>query len=316
MIKDSEQKIQVENQIKKLEKSLVNLKEKLLPRREKQFKAMASGYVNAIRELREEIDEFTGMELLNVPPKDINIHLVGPAIGYGNAPISVISKYLDNFRKSVQSIYAVINRISYKTNPPRKVINACDFSLLAFNKGSVNISLGLPMQQLNFFNINKDINKSIDLYFSILNWTSNNSKKDELNIDSSIKDKILMSMIKTLPDDKNIQEITFSGNMIKSYGKITVNENTKRIIKDMLTRAKTNEKRVILEGRIREVDLDKRRFILRDIKKSHLTQITCIMSEAVAEQPKDYLDSNVIVTGIQKEDANSIDVKLIEVKEE
>lgn len=313
MIESIEQKKQAEEQIKKLESALVTLREKLLPNREKQFKAMASGYVNKIRELREEIDEFTGMAIFNVPPKDINIHLVGPIIGYGNAPISMISQYLNNFRKSLQIIYASINGIKYRTNPPKEVTDACDFSLLALNKGSINLSLGLPSQQLSFLNIDNDIIKSVDFYFSVLKWANSNLKENEINIDSNIKDKTLISIIKTLPDDKNIKEITFSGDIIKSYGKITVNKNTKRIIRDILTKTDINEEKVMLEGRIREVDLDKRSFILRDIKDSDFTEITCNMSEAVAEQPRDYLDSSVMVTGTKKEGNNYIDVKLIEI---
>lgn len=316
MIENIDQKIQTENQIEKLGDALSVLKEKLLPNRGEQFKAMASGYINKIRELREEIDEFTGMSIFNIPPKDINIHLIGPTIGYGNAPISIISQYLNNFRKSLQIIYSALNKISYKTNPPKEITNACDFSLLAFNKGSVNISLGLPMQQLNFLNLNSDINNSVDFYFSVLKWANSSFKEDEINIDSDIRDKTLISIIKTLPDDKNIKEITFSGDIIKSYGKIIVNKNTKRIIRDLLTKPDTNEEKVTLEGRIREVDLDRESFILRDIKNSDFNQITCNMSKAVAEQPKDYLDSSVMITGFKKEGNNSIDVKLIEIMED
>ncbi|MFL0198870.1 hypothetical protein ACJDU8_25460 [Clostridium sp. WILCCON 0269] len=180
------------------------------------------------------------------------------------------------------------------------------------------MSLGLPyMKQLRFLD-NKDVNEIIDFYFSVLKWAStNNSEEWEINnIDNDIKDKTLISIIKTLPDDKNIKEITFWGNMIKLYGKITVNKNTKEIIKDVLTRVDVNEEKVILKGRIREVDLDKRTFILRDIEDNDFTQIICNMSKAVAEQPKDYLDSNVMVTGIKKEGTNSIDVKLIEIIED
>lgn len=313
MIESIEQKNETEKQMRRLENSLIILREKLLPNREKQFKAMASGYINKLRELREEIDEFTGMSMFNVPPKDINIHLVGPAIGYSRIPISVISQYFDSFRKSLQVIYASVNKIRYKTNIPKEVANACDFNLLGFSGGSVNISLGLPIQQLSFLNDNDSINKSINFYFKILDWANNKSRIEDININGDVPNKALISIIKTLPNDKEIKEITFSGRMIGKYKKITVNKNARQTIKDILIAPDTDEEKVELEGRIRELDLDKKSFILRNIVGKDFTEIICYMSDAVAEQPKDYLDSTVMITGVKKKQNNYINVKLIEI---
>ncbi len=78
-----EEKQFIEKRINKLENILFDLKEKLLPEREEQYKSMAAVYVRKIIELREEIEKYIGMDNVLIEHDDINIHMVGPSIGYG-----------------------------------------------------------------------------------------------------------------------------------------------------------------------------------------------------------------------------------------
>ncbi|PRR70938.1 hypothetical protein [Clostridium thermopalmarium] len=315
MINSIEQKNQAENQIKRLENILISLREKLLPDREKQYKAMASSYVNKIRELREEIDEFTGVQLFNIPKNDLNIHIIGPVIGYGEAPISLVSKFLDNFRKSIQTIYAILCDIKISTNVPKEVAKACDFNLLGYNKGSINLSLGLPPKQLNFFDSNNKIDNAMEVYFKAIHWASSALPKECIDIDENIRDRALGSILRTLPDEKNISEITFSGEAIKKYGKLSINKYAKYRISEILLNKDIDDEIIEVKGKIREVDLDNLSFTLRDIQENDYNipnQMKCIMTEAVAEQLKDYLDSYAIIKGIRKESSNTINVKLVD----
>lgn len=78
MINNQEEKIFAENQIKRLESIIMDLKQKLLPERKKQFEYMALVYVKEMIKIREEIDEYIGVNEIVIKKDDINIHIKGP----------------------------------------------------------------------------------------------------------------------------------------------------------------------------------------------------------------------------------------------
>lgn len=316
MIRNIEEKKHAENRIKKLEAIISSLKEELLPEREEQFKIMAKVYVKKIIELREEIEVFTGMDLLIVERKDINIHIKGPSINYGAAPISVISNYLDSFRKAMQKIYSIMNNIEIKTRVPIIISELTDFRLNAYQPGSINLSLSLPEKQTGLFE-DMDIYSSIDIYFKLLEWLGNDTDDKKIldeyinNLDKNKLEKLLINILKTLPDNKNIDSIEFYGNSIKSEKKIYVNHESRNKIKEKLN-TNTNEEQIAeYRGCIRELDLDRQTFLLRNIEGKEVKQIKCILNENIADDIKNYLDTNVLIVGTVKN--NVMQVKYIEI---
>ena len=310
MINNYEEKLYIGKQVNILENILLSLKTKLLPKREEQYKAMAAVYVRKIREFREQLDEYTGIELFNIKKADINIHIEGPMINYGSAPISIISLYLNNFKKTMQNIYTDINKINYKRRLPKFISDLCDFHLSDLQPGSINLSLSYPSSQTCFIESNS-AEKSVDTYFNILKWIYFDDDIYIKDIDDDMKEKLLINMIRTLPDDKVINKITFYGSALKSEEKIIVNKSTKQKIIKILNRDENNIKKVAIKGCIRELDLDKLTFMLRNVEEYHKSEVKCKITTDKIEDLKEYLNTKVIINGIEKD--NSIVVKFIEV---
>lgn len=309
MINNLQEKIHAENRIRKLESIIASLKDELLPEREEQFKVMSKVYVKKIIELREEIEAYIGMDLILVERKDINIHIKGPTIDYGSAPISVISAYLENFRKTIQRIYGIVNDVDIKTRVPSFISKLTDFRLVSYVPGSINFSLSFPDRQLNMFD-DISIDTSIEMYFDILKWISGDmesSKKIEM-INEEKLEKLLINVLKTLPDDKNISSIEFFGGNIDK--KIYINNRSKDVIINAIKRIESEEKLLKYKGCIRELDLDKLTFLLRNIDDSGIKQLKCQITEENIDDIKTYFDSDVIVTGVKR--GNLFYIKYIE----
>lgn len=311
MINSIEEKKFIENQIRQLENILLDLKNRLLPEREEQFNVMAAVYVRKITEMREEIEAYTGMELLTIQKKDINIHINGPAIDYGSIPISLISSYLESFRLAIQKTHKLINDKTYK-NIPQKLKLLTDFKLVAFQPGSINLSLSLPDKQLSLLGEDK-IEDAIEMYFKVLEWLVSNKEIDEFEFKDGKKfEKMLLNILSTLPDDKKISNIEFFGNAIKTKNKIVVNNNCRKKLKRVINNINSIETVSKFEGNIRELDLDKRTFCLRNMK-GNTKEIKCKLAEENAGDINKYLDSKVSVVGIEK--GSIVEVKYIEILE-
>lgn len=295
MIRSISEKLFKEDQIRKLEYIIIDFKEKLLPERPDQFKDMSAIYVRKIIEMREEIELYTGMYELLIERNDINIHIKGPVIDYGSAPISIISSYLDNFRKAMQRVYSIKHNISVTTRVPNWLAKLTDFKMNAYQPGSINLSLSIPEKQIGFYE-DMNITSSIELYFKLLEWISNDKINEDIEkLDEKLLEKLLIIILKTLPDNKNIESIEYQGNSLKD--KIYINSNSRKIVKDKISKITHVNQLVNYKGCIRELDLDRLTFVLRNIENSNIKQIRCTVNEENIDDIKNYLDVNVSVTG-------------------
>lgn len=307
MIRNIEEKKHAENRIKKLEDILESLKRKLLPDNEAQFKAMAEVYVRKIIELREQIEAYIGMDIVIIKEEDINLHINGPCIDYGSIPISVLSSYLDNLKKSIQKTYSILNNIS---RAPQIISNLSDFRLMAYQPGSVNLALTLPESQISFFD-EYSINNTLEVYFDILRWINSGIKSDYIDrMDEEIFEKLLINIVRTLPDDKNITNVEICGNKIKNKEKIYLNAKSREIVFNAIDKIEKKEQIVKLEGNIRELDLDKHTFILRNIQGYNLNQVKCILSDDDGDI-NSYFGSRVSIAGVFS--GNILKVKYIKI---
>lgn len=307
MINNLKEKQFIENRIKKLENILFDLKERLLPDREEQYKVMAAVYVRKIIELREEIEEYIGMNNVLIEKSDINIHVNGPAIGYGKAPISIISSYLDNFKTSVRKNYGILYN---KSKVPQNIALLTDFTLNQLSPGSINISLSIPNEQTTFLE-DMPFNKSLSIYFELLQSIS--MRECDIHIDG-INDeyigKLLNNILRILPDDKNIRSIEVYGDRVSNKSRICLDHQSRKFVLTKIKSINEKEKNISIKGIIREIDLDKLTFYLRDINYEGREQIKCSMINDKIENLGEYLNSYVKVVGILEN--NVIKVKYIE----
>lgn len=307
MINNLEEKKFIENRIRKLENILFDLKEKLLPDREDQYNAMAYVYVKKIIELREEIEEYIGMNNILIEKSDINIHINGPAIGYGNAPISIISSYLDNLKSSVRRNYGILYN---RSKVPQNIALLTDFTLNQLAAGSINISLSIPNEQMSFLD-HTSLDRSLKIYFELLQLVSMRDEELAIDgVDDESMGKLLSNILKIVPDDKNIRNIEVYGEKVLHQSKICLDHQSRRFILGKIENINKKEKNVSIEGIIRELDLDKLTFCLRDINYAGKEQIKCSVPKEETEDLGIYLNSYVKVTGILE--GNLLKVKYID----
>lgn len=308
MIRSYDEKVHAENQIRKLENILLSLKEELLPEREEQYKAMAKVYVTKIRVIREEIEEFTGMNLLNMRRRDLNLHIVGPAIDYGVAPVSILIRYLGDFKSTLQQIYISL----YGGTVNQYVSKLFDMGMYEYNPGSINVSLQFENQQMSFFENNNDskITHTLDVYFNIIQWMNTGDTSYVRDMSEDVLRNIVSNMIKTMPDNKKIRSISFESDRVDIKTPIIVTNGHKNKMKEYISSG-SNEY-VVIAGDMRELDLDKNTFWVRNIGDMNQTQ-KCKFKREMLEDIVSCLGHKVVIEGVLKK--NYLVVNQIETKE-
>lgn len=299
MIRNYSEKEHAENRIKKLERILLSLKTELLPDREEQYMIMAKAYVRKIHELREEIEEFTGMQKFQIKSGDLNIHILGPIIGYGVAPVSLISKYLDDLRKTFQSIYTIIYKEEIDKGMAKKLMSLNEMGLYDYQPGSINLGLQFTNSQMTLFEKDDPLINVIETYFNIIKFVEEDDSGCIRYLDEHKVQKIIQTMIKTMPDNKKISKIGFKSKLIKLEEEVTIDQRCKNKMMQLLTGE--DEQLVSVIGYIREIDLDKQSFVLRNIE-GRIAQQKCSYNEDMNIEIQSALANRVVVSGIMKKD--------------
>ena len=308
MIKSREELIYTKNQISRLEDILTSLREKLLPERESQYNAMAGGYIKKIEKFRSEIDEYIGISTYKSSKVDLHMHIEGPNIGYGSVSSRLISNYLDKFKRGLQGIYVAKNNININRIAPKDIRDICDLRLTNFQPGSINLSFEIPKHQISLDR--ESIDSSIQLYFDIVKWISTDDDRYIKNIDTENIEKLTRSVMQTLPDEKNINKITFSGQIAKLNKPIIIDSDVKKKASEKISSLQLDNNTVTITGIVRGIDLDKRTLALREVRNYNKNEVSCKLSDDLIDDLKQYLDCNVTIQGIKKD--AYINIKYIE----
>lgn len=308
MIRTKNELIYTKEQINKLENIVMSLKEKLLPERESQYNAMAGIYIKKIESFRKEVDDYLGVSTYKTSNIDLHMHIEGPSIGYGSVPSSLIASCLERFKKGLQGIYVTKNDIKLNRNTPKDIRDICDLRLVNFQPGSINLSFEVPKQQISLDR--ESIDNSIQVYFDLINWISSDDDNYISNLDKDKLEKLMQSVVNTLPDNKNINKITFSGKSTYCKNKITVDTEIREKIVNKIMDFQIKDEIVSIKGIVRGMDLDKRTLALRDVQNYDKKEINCKLSDDIGNDLKEYLDATVSIKGVKKE--SYINVKYIE----
>jgi hypothetical protein len=316
MITNFEQKEHINKQIVRLENALADIKEKTLPKNPKLFEVMSKSYIDKIKELRKEVDLYIGIQDDKMDA-DFIVRLLGPEIGYGKAPISVVSNVLDELRKGFQNVFAHL--LGYKNikKVPNNILNACDMKLTRVFEGSLQVALQRPEEQLNLLG-KSEFDKTAEYFFSVASWaTEKGALENIINEipDDDLRDVVFKSVLRVIPNNpRKVNRIHLYGPIIKK--EILLTKQSRDFIINSI--AKKDEEDIIYayKGRIREVDLDKGSFKLREIENnSDLHEIIGHIKESLLEDLKGALDDIVEIRGVLKQETKStktLDVRYIE----
>lgn len=268
------------------------------------FGILAEGPLEEIRRLRQEIDELTGFALAERREARLWLRLTGPRAKWRETPASVFTAFLDSFRKGVQAVanYNVYGRVVGR--PATSLQEACNFELVAFKPGSLQVGMRLPPpQQLELYE-SSDTIQARDALFDFLRaaeWAGSVHSPEELNAifpDAPKQRTVLRALKPFVPRPKG------GIDTIELYGPAVLDGRTIRLSKDALQPIREAfESAVSAEeehyvGDIREMDLDRRSFKLRNVPD--INEVSCKFGDDFAPLAETMLGKKVRLIGTRR----------------
>lgn len=323
MIKNNQELELSREALVNLEKALLALKEKVEPVNKELFIAMSQDYYKDIISIRKEIEEYYGfyeIERFSVP---LWMTLQGVELSFNNLSLSMLSNWTGRLRKAVQNILTFKDRAAGLTDS--LISKITDFKCVKILPGSIKIGLRTPdvLKDDLFFGKwledNRPVEKSLEDLLEYIKLLSTGENKERLKEIISNKDDsefFLMQVLALTPSSKSeVNLVKFEGSLNPSRQPLFLNKYSREIIKDVFK--ETYKEEVLeFEGKIREIDLDKGSFILREIE-DQVGDLHCSYPSKFMEISMKSLDSKVRITGYRKsKTAKVISIISIEPMEE
>jgi hypothetical protein len=308
MITDDSQLEQTRQELTRLEEDLISLQREVYSVNPERFHLMAEAYVDHIVELRSQIDEYIGVKVYQDKLQGVWLRLTGPSIQLGSASASILTSTIENFRKSIRSITAILQgEMPYRKGGVSKGLEtSCDLVIIGLTTGSLRIGLGLPPErQISLFAAQQEpVVKAIDTFMEVVAWASSleiSPALPALISDSSSKDYILRQVMNMAPTKRlPIETIEFSGTLVHLPKAPLLTRAARSRLRDAIAREPGGEYMEAV-GTIREIDLDYKKFYLRE-RSDNAPPLHCAVSEEMLEDAKAALGEKVNVAGTVKRD--------------
>ncbi len=322
MITDDRQLKQTREELTRLEEDLISLQREVYSINPERFHLMAEAYVDHIIELRTQIDEYIGVKAYQDKLQGVWLRLIGPSIHLGSASASILTSSIENFRKSIRSITSIMKgELPYRKGGISKdVETSSDLVIIGLKTGSLRVGLGLPPErQINMFDSQEDpVLKAIDTFMEVASWASTPEPPSTLPAsisDSPSRDYILRQVMNMAPSNKlPVETIEFSGTLVHSGEAPLLTRGARARLRHAIAKEPGAEY-IEAVGTIREIDLDYRKFYLRE-RPNNEQPLHCSVGEEMIEEAKSALGERVRVAGSAKKDKagriTSLKVKSLE----
>ena len=300
MITDKEQLHQAVECLEDMYTALGSLKREVLPLNPQQFALMAEGPLDQIRQLQEQIDAYTGESLAAELTADVWLKLEGRNIKWPETPTSVLTAVLDSLRKGVQLVAEFLATGQLTTRPTDDLKQACDLRVVAFQPGSLQVGLILPVPEDPPLPIDEEpsvAERALAEFLEVAAWAAADTDLAELDrkIVNPVERRVVLNAVKPLaPRPRgSVQSIQISGRFRPAGTPVRLTRRVHTRIDSAIdhlvsTQVETHE------GDLREIDLDNHSFILRNAGQGELR---CSFDDDILEAAKEALDSRVQVTG-------------------
>lgn len=322
MIKTDEQLESTKRAIDLTEKALIALKKKVYPLNHQKYGILAEPYLQTINKLRSERDQYIGLSLAEEYTMPLWIRLKGHHIRSGNVPIEIFTKFLNNFKLGIQRIaeYESENIVRESGRPHEDLRRLCNFQTKIL-PGSIRIGLAFPSSDRQSTISGEIIQNPVEIAVQkVLKGASWSVGLELESIEKIFPDDRERYLILTQVDNfipregGEITSVEFNGLLLREKP-VFLSAKSKEKVKEALDKTIPAE-RVIEEGEIREIDLDKQHFILRE-RGNGKSEIQCNYPSVLEDDAKEGLDNRVKIIGELRKDKLgkeiSIDVDHIDV---
>lgn len=319
MIKNDAQLRQTREQIIRLEEDLAALQKEVYPVNPERFHLMAEAYIDHIMELRRQIDEYVGIKVYQDKLKGVWIRLVGPSVQLGTASASLLINTVENFRKSIRSIAAILRgEVPFRRGGiSQDVEKSCDLVIVGLMPGSMRVGLGLPPERQPglFDKIEDPAVKAIDTFMEVASWVSAHDPPSKLppSIEELVSKDFIFRQVMNMAPSKNapIEVIEFSGNLVHIPKPPQLTKVARERLHNFITK-KPDVEYMEAIGTIREIDLDALKFWLRERPNTE-PPLHCVVLEEMIDDAKAALDEKVKATGSVERDTLG-KIKILNVK--
>jgi hypothetical protein len=289
-------------QLARLYDGLASLRRDVEPLNPRNFATLAEGHLDEIRRLQHELDTYAGAVAADQQAAPLWLRVVGPNIEWQSAPTSVLTSILDAFRKGVQSVAELILTGGLTTRPTATLKRSADFRIVALAPGSLRVGVALPSEEGE---VPAAVAQGLNEYLEAAAWVA--SDESEARLLARVPDErrrrlLLTEVARLVPRDRGqVELVEFSGSLVRSAriaGTISLARQGRARIDGALNRMPQSRVETH-EGDLREIDLDKYSFVLRNLEThaDEVLQVECQFLPELLEAAKDALDKRVQITG-------------------
>ncbi|MCC6150107.1 MAG: hypothetical protein IT461_07650 [Planctomycetes bacterium] len=271
MISNNEQLTEAREALEAAEAGLAALKARIWQPNPELFRAMADAPTRLIRQLRAQIDEYTGV-LFASDTADFWIELEGPRVRLGTTSFAEISRTIEATRQGVlrlaEHIFSGIQR--HTGRPLESLRQLCNLSPVALQPGSVRVGLQLANPantQLWDSNESNAVSKAVEVLMKTLEWSaSEENPLEDKNLPQSpdLRRLALQAVFGIAPrPSSNITSVRFVGRRVPAGAGFELTVKSRDRVRAAISTS-TLDQFEEHEGVIRELDLDGPSFTLRE----------------------------------------------------
>ena len=300
---DNKDLAQAFEQLARMHRAIAALRADLLPKNPRKFSLLAEGPLDEIRNLREQIDILTGIAEAEELDADVWVHIMGPEAKWPDTSTIVLTGFLDSLRKGVTTVAEYLSTGQLTARPTDELLRACDLRIVGLRTGSLRFGVRLPEEELALFPTEGEASprKALNLFLSTARWAG--SEDDEAILTETIRDdlmkRIVLNAVKSFaPRPRGeIKSLELTGRAVPQGRPILLSRRVSKRI-DQIIDQMSCEKAETHTGDLREIDLDKLSFILRNT--AQLGDIHCNFEQDLISAAKQALDRRVKVAGIRR----------------
>jgi hypothetical protein len=292
----------VRKQLHRAEAALDACRRDFLPHNEVQYHLFAGSTIDLIRSIRADIDAYLGIG----PDTDLSFSLEGESVSLGNTSAGWITRTINTFRRSLQSVIGVLHADAGMVRRRAGWIERlCDLSLVGVGPGSVQVHLDLPG------NIDGSSQKeerrlladALTVLFDGLEWAAREDEPVPASLERlppSQRLSVLGVVSRLLPPQTGpVQRIAYrqrGEGPTRPPRRATLTRESRQRVHREMERLAARSRFTEVEGVIRQVDLDAQTFVLRE-RPDRQPDLPCEYPDALAETVKEFLDCRVQVSG-------------------
>lgn len=302
MIRTPQEFRRVQSQLGGLALAAAELKEQVYPRNPQKYIRLLQPYLEDIRKLENLASEYLQLQEVEEQQTDLRLRIMGPVARLGVAPAGLLTGTLEKFIRSVRSVFINASRdLLIDAQVRRDAEKMCDFAVAAVFPGSLQVALNVSTEHQLFENpeLFPRLQDSLRLLLGTAVWAERVDFEQILarEVRDEVLKKVILYQASSLIPKRNsgVEMIEFYGKLAQLGATPRFSNRIRERLRDLLARPADGEIEVTV-GSIRELDLDKRSFHLRQRERG-LRALRCTVVAGLLDEVIRLLGRRVRVTG-------------------